>query len=78
MSGEEIIEILKEQLGELAESLSEGAESAYEELQEIIDEAGYEKDEMKNMLREVLVLMKDAGRITEEAYKDIIEQIEGL
>ena len=78
MSGEEIVEILKENLEELAESLSEGAESAYEQLKEIIEEAGEEKEEIREMLGEVLMLMKDAGRITAEAYQEIIERIEGL
>ena len=78
MSGEEVVELLKEEMSELAEFLADGLESAYEELKEVLEDAGESKDEIIELLKEILAMMKDAGRITVETYQEIVDRIEGL
>ena len=78
MSGEEVVELLKEEMQELAEALADGVESAYEELQDILEDAGEEKEELMELLKGVLELMKDSGKITAETFEEIMERIRGF
>ncbi len=78
MAGEEMVEILKEELKELAEALAAGAETARERLEDMLDEAGEEREEIKRILIETLEVMRDAGRISMDAYREMMESLGGL
>ena len=75
MSGEEVVEILNEELVELIDSLASGVEDSYTEIKQIILEDEHPEDAMEAM-KELVQIMVDSGRIDRQKGDEIIRRLE--
>jgi len=75
MSGEEVIFILNEELEDLIGSLAEGIDGSYDEIKRIIREDD-NPDEMRDSLKELVLMMADSGRISREQADMIIGRLD--
>ena len=75
MSGEEVVEILNEELVELIDSLASGVEESYTEIKQIISEDEHPDDAMEAM-KELVEIMVDSGRIDRQKGDEIIRRLE--
>ncbi len=75
MSGEEVVEILNEELVELIDSLASGVEESYTEIKQIISEDEHPDDAMEAM-KELVEIMVDSGRIGRQKGDEIIRRLE--
>ena len=75
MSGEEVVQILNEEIEDLIDGLAEGMEESYAEIKEIISEDDDPEEAMETM-KELVLIMADSGRIDRKTADEIIRRLE--
>ena len=75
MSGEEVVQILNEEIEDLIDRLAEGMEESYAEIKEIISEDDDPEEAMETM-KELVLIMADSGRIDRKTADEIIRRLE--
>lgn len=75
MSGEEVVHILNDEIEDLVEGLAEGIEDAYADIRQIISE-DENPEEALEIMKELVRMMQDSGRINREKADKIIGRLE--
>ncbi len=75
MSGEEVVQILNEEIEELIVGLAEGMDESYSEIRQIISE-DEDPGEAMETVKELVRIMSESGRIDEKTSEEIIRRLE--
>ncbi len=75
MSGEEVVHILNDEIEDLIEALAGDMDGSYDEIKRIIAE-DEEPEEMRDAMKEMILMMFEGGRISREQADEIIRRLE--